>query len=372
MVQILDCSPESGSESQRQITALDDHGALLLKGYGLLPADQQRSLRYQLTQKFIPTTQVTGLDDQLNALTPDLPLLVWADLDPVSGLTHLLIHESPAPSATLKELERLIQIVAQLRAPDGCPWDRAQTPESLTPYVIEEAYETVAAIRSGESHKITDELGDLLLQVVLQSQIFTERGAFDLGTVAQGIGDKLVRRHPHVFGPEQGSDLAGEDLHRRWEEIKQAETPDQSLGDKLWHYAESLPPLMAAMKISKRVARAGFEWPEIEGVWAKLAEEEQELKEILNTPLEGSSEEMQQIRRKQAAELGDLLFTWVNLGRWYGIDPSEALQEMNRRFARRIQAMEKLVEGGDLSGRPIEELEDLWQQAKQQSSQLRF
>ena len=367
MVQIFDCCLESGSEPQCQIADLNDHAALLLKGYGLLPTDQQRSLRHQLVEKFAPVTQVTGLDAQLNALTPDLALAVWAELEPASGLTHLLIHEATSPSATLKALERLIQIVAQLRAPDGCPWDRAQTPESLTPYVIEEAYETVAAIRSREVSKIADELGDLLLQVVLQSQIFMERGAFDLGTVAQGIGDKLVRRHPHVFGSDQGADLEGEALHRRWEEIKQAETPDQSLGDKLLHYAESLPPLMAAMKISKRVARAGFEWPQIEGVWAKLVEEEQELKEILDTPLEECSEqEIQEIQRKRAAELGDLLFTWVNLGRWYDLDASAALQEMNRRFAHRIQAMEQLVEAGDLSGHPLEELENLWQQAKQQ------
>lgn len=367
MVEILDCRTEVGSERLGQILESGGCSAILLKGYGSLPAIQRLPLKQQVRRIWAEAGYLTGLDEQLTPIGTDLPLTAWDQLELESSMAHLLVKQGISAGDRLAQLQRLVWIVAQLRAPDGCPWDRAQTPESLTPYVIEEAYETAAALRSGDPQQIVDELGDLLLQIVLQSQIFAERGAFDLGQVAEGISDKLIRRHPHVFGPEAGSDLSGEGLHRRWEEIKQAETPEQSLGDKMLHYADSLPPLMAALKISRRAARAGFEWPQIEGVWAKLAEEEQELREILGQPLEGRSEaEQAAIRRQQAAELGDLVFTVVNLGRWYGIDPAEALQETNRRFAHRIQAMEQLTDTGDLSGRPIEELEDLWQRAKQQ------
>ncbi|MDX2271438.1 MAG: nucleoside triphosphate pyrophosphohydrolase [Cyanobacteriota bacterium] len=273
------------------------------------------------------------------------------------------------------EMQRLHEVVAHLRGPDGCPWDRAQTPDSLTPYILEEAYETVAAIRGGDPSAIAEELGDLLLQVVLQSQIFSESQTFDLETVAKGIADKLIRRHPHVFAmadSNAGDPLPMQAIHHTWDQIKQAEHPQQTLAQKLLHYAETLPPLMACLKISQKVARAGFEWPDVEGVWQKVAEEEAELRAALARDLSGLAEaERAEVRRHQLAELGDLLFTLVNLGRWYELDASQALQTTNSRFARRLGHMESTL--GEAARDPdwlkhhtLAQLEALWQQAKQQ------
>jgi XTP/dITP diphosphohydrolase len=263
----------------------------------------------------------------------------------------------PSPNAALLEnLQRLVDVVAQLRSPDGgCPWDLAQTPQTLIPYVIEEAYETADAIRHGDPDAIADELGDLLLQVVLQAQIASEAGQFDLSTVADRIATKLVRRHPHVFGDVAVADT--EEVHRNWEQIKQEEIrekgQDPSLSAKLSHYARSLPPLMAAMKISQKVARAGFEWDDMEGVWGKFEEELAEFKQALAT----------ESKAEQEAELGDLLFTLIQIARWSSLNPSEALQGTNDRFIQRLQQMEAMADR-PLTGYSLVELEAFWQQAK--------
>jgi XTP/dITP diphosphohydrolase len=257
----------------------------------------------------------------------------------------------------LAALQHLIEVVAQLRSPDGgCPWDLEQTPETLIPYIIEEAYEVVDAIQTGNKAAIAEELGDLLLQVVLQAQIASEFGDFTLETIATGIATKLIRRHPHVFADATVNNA--EEVNQNWEAIKAAEkgeTPEQAqlLSRKLQHYVRSLPALMAGMKISKKAAMAGFEWENTAGVWAKFAEELAEFQEALQSDN----------KAHQQAELGDLLFTIVNIARWYDLDPFEALQGTNRRFIQRLSLMEQF------SSRPlteynIEELELLWQQAK--------
>jgi XTP/dITP diphosphohydrolase len=257
----------------------------------------------------------------------------------------------------LHAVQHLVDVVARLRSPEGgCPWDLAQTAESLIPYVIEEAYETVDAIRSGVPQAICEELGDLLLQVVLQSQIASESGQFTLREVAQGISDKLIRRHPHVFADVEVETV--EDVHRNWEQIKAVEKGHDPqvvppLSQKLSRYSRSLPPLMASMKISQKAAAAGFEWETVEGVWDKFNEELAEFKEALNST----------DKAHQEAELGDLLFTIINIARWHDLDPSTALQGTNQRFIQRLQLMEKVAD------RPLEdytlaELETLWQQAK--------
>jgi XTP/dITP diphosphohydrolase len=257
----------------------------------------------------------------------------------------------------LEAVQQLVAVVAALRSPNGgCPWDLAQTPESLTPYVIEEAYETVDAIQSGETKAICEELGDLLLQVVLQAQIASETEQFSLTDVAQGIREKLIRRHPHVFGDVKVQTV--DDVHRNWEQIKAIEkgedpTVTPPLSKKLSRYARSLPPLMAGMKISRKAAEAGFEWENIEGVWAKFQEELGEFKEAL----------AEQDKAHQEAELGDLLFTVINLARWYDLDPSAALQGTNQRFIQRLEQMEAVADR-PLSDYTLEQLETLWQQAK--------
>ncbi|MEM9212986.1 MAG: nucleoside triphosphate pyrophosphohydrolase [Cyanobacteria bacterium P01_F01_bin.150] len=289
----------------------------------------------------------------------------------------------PDPSAksltpTLEALQHLIDVVAQLRSPDGgCPWDLAQTPESLTPYVIEEAYEVVDAIRQGNPEEITDELGDLLLQVVLQAQIAQEMKQFSIKEVAEAIATKLIRRHPHVFGDIAVDGV--EQVHQNWETIKAAEeaaakqqakapdtvdakllensNPSPELTPKLRKYGRSLPPLMAASKISKKAAGAGFEWKTVEGVWEKFQEELGELHHAI----------AHESKERQQSELGDLLFTVVNIARWYGLDPSEALQDTNYRFVNRfsqVEATARQQTGRTLADFSIEELEEFWQAAK--------
>lgn len=265
--------------------------------------------------------------------------------------------QSTIHNSVLVALQHLIEVVAQLRSPDGgCPWDLAQTPQTLIPYVIEEAYEVVDAIQSGEQQAIAEELGDLLLQVVLQTQIASEQNHFTLEEVATGITEKLIRRHPHVFGDVEVSSAA--EVNQNWEQIKaveKGETPEQAnlLSRKLKRYARSLPPLMAGMKISKKVAGAGFEWENAEGVWEKFEEELAEFREALQT----------EDKQHQESELGDLLFTIINIARWYDLSPFDALQGTNRRFIQRLSIMEQFA-SRPLTDYQLDELESLWQQAK--------
>lgn len=257
-------------------------------------------------------------------------------------------------STRLEALQRLIEVVAKLRDPKGgCPWDLAQTPQSLIPYVIEEAYEVVDALRSGDQAAIADELGDLLLQVVLQAQVAQDNHQFDLSHVAQNITEKLIRRHPHVFADLEVQSI--DEVHQNWETIKATENPtdDSKLSNKLKKYARSLPPLMASMKISVKAAKAGFEWDSIDGVWEKFHEELAEFQHALQ----------HESKENQQAELGDLLFTIVNLARWCDLDPADALQGTNERFIQRLVKMEGVVDR-PLSEYSIDELEALWQQAK--------
>jgi XTP/dITP diphosphohydrolase len=259
---------------------------------------------------------------------------------------------------SLGALRELIEVVARLRSPDGgCPWDLAQTPQSLIPYVIEEAYEVVDAIKGGEQEAIAEELGDLLLQVVLQAQIAGEAGNFTMAEVARGISQKLIRRHPHVFGDVSVQDA--DEVRQNWEAIKateKGEVPQKhQLSEKLSRYYRTLPPLMAGMKISQKAAAVGFEWESIEGVWAKFHEELGEFQQALadETP------------ERQEAELGDLLFAILQLARWHNLDPSAALQGTNQRFVSRLKKMEAVVDR-PLSDYSLDELESLWQQAKAQ------
>lgn len=263
---------------------------------------------------------------------------------------------------TLAALQRLIEIVAQLRSPEGgCPWDLAQTPQTLIPYIIEEAYETVAAIQSENTTDITEELGDLLLQVVLQAQIAQEHDQFDLAAIANGISDKLIRRHPHVFG--EGEAQSVEQVRTTWEAIKAQEkglSPEESdrLTQKLARYARTLPPIAAAAKISRKSAAAGFEWDTVDGVWDKFHEELGEFQAALQT----------EDKAHQASELGDLLFTVINLARWYDLDPAQALQGTNHRFIARLTKIEEVADR-PLADYSLEELDVLWQRAKKKLGQ---
>jgi len=263
----------------------------------------------------------------------------------------------PNSQAILDALQHLIEVVAKLRSPDGgCPWDLEQTQQTLIPYIIEEAYETVHAIKSQDQNAIAEELGDLLLQVVLQAQVAQDSGYFSLKEVAQGIAEKLIRRHPHVFGEIEVDSV--EMVRENWEKIKATEkgiNPEekQLLSTKLTRYTQSLPPLMAGTKISKKAATVGFEWENIEGVWEKFEEELAEFKEALQT----------KNKEHQESELGDLFFTLINLARWYQLNPSDALDGTNQRFIQRLSLMENFADK-PLEDYTLGELEKLWKKAK--------
>jgi len=246
-------------------------------------------------------------------------------------------------------------VMRKLRAPDGCPWDREQTNESLKSDLIEEAYEVIDAIESGNPSHLEEELGDLLLQVVFHSQICTEDGHFEFQDVVKGITDKLVRRHPHVFGEVQVTD-SGEVL-QNWDAIKKAEKQE---GDKpasiVSGIPRHLPSLQKAHQIQKRAARAGFDWNHIDDVFDKLHEEIDELKEAIGRDHEPD------IRN----ELGDLLFSVVNVSRFLGHNPEELLNHNIKKFVRRFQMVEDKVHasGKEFREFSLNELDTFWDEAK--------
>ncbi|SBO44214.1 nucleoside triphosphate pyrophosphohydrolase [Cyanobium sp. NIES-981] len=275
---------------------------------------------------------------------------------------------TPRTAATLDALAELIAVVERLRDPEGgCPWDLEQTHASLVPYVLEEAHEVADAIRHGDDRHLAEELGDLLLQVVLHARIAAEEGRFDLETIARGISAKLVRRHPHVFAPPgQTAPLADSAaVKASWEAIKaeerrQAAASSSSeaasmspLSDRLAGKVRGQPALAGAMTISRKAAAAGFEWDDLGGVWRKVHEELDELKEAVASGDRVHAQE----------ELGDVLFTLVNVARWCGLDPEAGLAGTNRRFLDRFSRVEAAL-GGDLGGRSLRDLEGLWQAAK--------
>jgi XTP/dITP diphosphohydrolase len=283
-----------------------------------------------------------------------------------------------AGSASQEALSELIAVVARLRDPQrGCPWDLEQTHQSLLPYVLEEAHEVADAIRHGSDAHLAEELGDLLLQVVLHAQIASEEARFDLAAIASGITAKLVRRHPHVFAEGEARQHAPDAaaVKASWEAIKAAEQAEKTressseasgirasaspLSDRLAGKVRGQPALAGAMTISKKAAAAGFEWDDMAGVWEKVHEELDELKEAV-AEAQASGD-----RAHAQEELGDVLFTLVNVARWCGIDPETGLAGTNRRFLDRFSRVEAAL-GGDLQGRSIRELEGLWQQAKAQ------
>lgn len=241
--------------------------------------------------------------------------------------TQSVLHAIvPARSPeSLGAVGKLVDIVATLRSPNGCPWDLAQTPLSLTPYIVEEAYEAVAAIRSHNIAHTVEELGDLLLQVVLQSQVFSESGDFNLADVADGISTKLIRRHPHVFGPEAtGSETDIADVKQRWDEIKQEEKAAETLHDKLVSYATTFPPLLAATKIAKKTAGTVDENGNSVDLLQAASEQMSALQVLLasNNDPSISNEEVRE-------QLGQLMFSLVQLGGRHGIKVTDALERAN-------------------------------------------
>jgi tetrapyrrole methylase family protein/MazG family protein len=249
--------------------------------------------------------------------------------------------------------ESFAEIIAHLRAPDGCPWDKEQTHETLRKHLLEESYEAIAAIDSGDFADMREEFGDLLLQIVLQSQIANEEGQFNVNQVVQGIYSKIVRRHPHVFGELELNDVGG--VLTNWEKLKEAERRDKGQSEKglLDGVPNILPALSQSQEYQDRAARVGFDWPEIEGVLDKIAEEIEEIKKAA-TDFE------------LASELGDLFFALVNLARWKKVDAESALRGTNMKFKKRFGYVEQGAkkQGRELSSLSLEEMDTLWNKAK--------
>jgi MazG family protein len=254
-----------------------------------------------------------------------------------------------------QQLARLRAIMHRLRAPGGCPWDAEQTHESIVPNLIEEAYETVDTIQRGDHEHLKEELGDLLLQVVFHSEIAEEAGRFTLDDVARGISDKLVRRHPHVFAESEVSTTDG--VLQQWDEIKRTEKGDEEK-PYLHGVGKGLPGLLRASKLQKKAAKVGFDWPHENGVLAKIREELLELETAVDAQdLEGVTEEM-----------GDLLFSVVNLARFRKIDPELLMTAANHKFEMRFGEMERRLKasGLTLEAANASQMEDAWEAAKQE------
>ena len=247
------------------------------------------------------------------------------------------------------EFATLVDIVARLRAPDGCPWDRQQTHKSLRESFLQECYEVLEALDEGDSAKLRDELGDLLLHVVLQTQIATEAGEFKLADIMEGINKKLVHRHPHVFGSRKVE--GAEEVMHNWHTLKQQERETDT--SMLASVPRHMPALDYSQEVQRRVAQVGFDWEDVDGVIEKLAEEVGELQHA------GSQE-------RRAEEFGDLLFTLANIARRLGVYLESALREANRRFYRRFSHMEEICRqrGVNIADLSFDEQNALWEEAK--------
>ena len=292
---------------------------------------------------------------------------------------------------TGERFERAVAIIARLRAPGGCPWDREQTFDSIKPYTLEETYEVLEAIDNRDWDELSGELGDLLLQVLFYSEMSKEQGTFTIDDVLEKLSAKLVNRHPHVFGDVQAETAS--EVVRNWEAIKAEEKkkrlaagggktakepePPQSV---LGGVSAAMPALLEAHKLSSRAAHVGFDWPNVEGLFDKLREETDELREQLQDfPAPGPRPQgrgvagagrvavPEELRNRLEEEVGDLFFVLVNIARYLGVDPESALKKTNRKFKRRFQWMEERLRqsGRGPEQATMEELESLWQQAKE-------
>jgi nucleoside triphosphate diphosphatase len=289
-----------------------------------------------------------------------------------------------AMSSTGERFERAVSIMERLRAPGGCPWDREQTFDSIKPYTLEETYEVLEAIDNRDWPELAGELGDLLLQVLFYAEIAKEQASFSIDDVLDRLSGKLINRHPHVFGDVK-AETSGE-VKRNWEAIKVEERKKSGSGQNerqsiLAGVSSAMPSLLEAYKLSSRAAQAGFDWPNVEGLFDKLREETDELREELKEfPAPGPRPQgrgvagsgrtavPEELQSRLEEEVGDLFFVLVNIARYLSVDPESALRKTNRKFKRRFQWMEERLHesGRSAEQAPMEELESLWQQAKRE------
>jgi len=298
------------------------------------------------------------------------------------------LMQNPQTKTTGERFEQAVAIMARLRGPGGCPWDREQTFDSIKRYTVEETYEVLEAIDNRDWEELPGELGDLLLQVLFYAQMAKEDGTFSIDDVLDRLSNKLVDRHPHVFGDAQAE--TSSDVVRNWEAIKarekekkQASHSDEPAKSKLAGVSSAMPALLEAHKLSSRAADVGFDWPNIGGLIEKLKEETHELEELIaqfpppgpkpgarGVAGAGTQQIPEPLKSKLEEEVGDLFFTVVNLARYFSLDSESALKKANRKFRRRFQSMEEAIirQCGQLEGAAIDEMEVEWQRAKQRES----
>ena len=254
----------------------------------------------------------------------------------------------------MKEFDELVAIMRRLRGPEGCPWDREQSHETLAPHLIEEAYELIEVLEANKPQYVCEELGDVLLQVIFHAQLAAERGEFDIHDVAQRIVDKLYHRHPHVFGTIQVS--GSEEVLRNWEQLKHAEYAEEPRQSILDGIPRALPALQRAQKLQRRASKVGFDWDDVAGPRGKLDEEMGELDAAL------AAQDPEALRH----EIGDVLASVANLCRFVDVDAEGALREANRRFEARFRQVEAgaKAQGRDLSDLTLDEMDYLWEAAK--------
>ncbi|GIM46050.1 hypothetical protein DNHGIG_15990 [Collibacillus ludicampi] len=302
-----------------------------------------------------PVTLTRAIGIQGEERVETIPLYEIDRVEWIDHLTTLYIPPATNDAVINRQFWRLVEITELLRGPGGCPWDREQTHQSIRKYVLEEAYEVADAIDRDDPDDLCEELGDLLLQVALHAQIAAEEGMFDAYDVVKGINDKLIRRHPHVFARSDAKNA--KDVEAKWEEIKKKEKREKHLEQEqslLDSVPRSFPALMSAVKLQKKAASVGFDWPDIKPVYAKVEEEWKELRE---------AQDQENIKE----EFGDLLFAIVNLARFLKIDPEEALAKTNEKFRKRFAFIEQRVreQGRSLEDADLEEMDRYWTEAKQ-------
>jgi tetrapyrrole methylase family protein/MazG family protein len=271
-----------------------------------------------------------------------------------------------------KAFDELVQLMAKLRAPDGCAWDRKQTHVSLKPYLVEEAYEVLEAIDHTDTTRLREELGDVLLQVIFHAQIGSEEETFSVEDIIHSLSQKLIRRHPHVFGTaaQKQEHLNAEDVKIRWEQIKRNEREEKGQASSaLEGIPKTLPALLRAFQVQARAARVGFDWPDLAPVLGKLDEELQEFREAMAANTAATSATAKESKEHLEAELGDVFFTMVNIARFLKINPEEALRTTVNRFIDRFQYIEgqAAATGRSIQDMTLEEMDALWDQAKRRT-----
>ncbi|ARK28453.1 nucleoside triphosphate pyrophosphohydrolase [Halalkalibacter krulwichiae] len=329
------------------------HHIIIVQVYDEMIASEVKLTLMERLPDDYEVTIATAVGSSKEQLTK-VPLYELDRVTTLNNLTAVYVPPVREQELLYGEFTKLREVIATLRGPNGCPWDQKQTHQSLKKYFIEEVYEVLEAIDEGDDDHLIEELGDVLLQIMLHSQIGEDEGYFTIRDVIFSITEKMIRRHPHVFGEVTVNDA--DEVVTNWDEIKKQEKGNSEKQSILASIPKGLPALMEAFKLQKKAAKVGFDWNDAEPMWEKLNEEIGEFKEEI---VAGNKEDMKK-------ELGDILFVMVNLARYYEIDAEEALVCTNRKFQRRFQFIEETVreEGKVLTELSLEKLDEIWERAK--------